>query len=40
MEVKVEGALHTHEWDGRTWYFCCDGCRTKFAADPEAWAAA
>ncbi|HSM09231.1 MAG TPA: XdhC family protein [Gemmatimonadota bacterium] len=40
MEVKVEGALHTHEWDGRTWYFCCDGCRAKFAADPEAWTAA
>lgn len=40
MEVKIEGALHTHEWGGRTWYFCCDGCRRKFAADPERWAAA
>ena len=40
MEVKVEGALHTHEWGGRTWYFCCDGCRRKFAENPEAWAAA
>jgi len=39
MEVKIEGALHTHEWGGRTWYFCCDGCRRKFAEDPEAWAA-
>jgi xanthine dehydrogenase accessory factor len=40
MEVKIEGALHTHEWAGRTWYFCCDGCRRKFAENPEAWAAA
>jgi len=40
MEVKSEGALHTHEWGGRTWYFCCDGCRRKFAENPEAWAAA
>lgn len=40
MEVKIEGALHTHEWGGRTWYFCCDGCRRKFAENPEAWAAA
>lgn len=40
MDVKVEGALHTHEWGGRTWYFCCDGCRAKFADDPEAWVAA
>ena len=40
MDVKIEGALHTHEWGGRTWYFCCDGCRRKFAEDPERWAAA
>lgn len=40
MDVAIEGALHTHEHDGRTWYFCCDGCRRKFAADPEAWTAA
>jgi len=40
MEVKIEGALHTHEWAGRTWYFCCDGCRRKFAENPAAWAVA
>ncbi|MFW6089220.1 MAG: XdhC family protein, partial [Gemmatimonadota bacterium] len=40
MDVKVEGALHTHEWDGRTWYFCCDGCRKRFAENPPRWATA
>jgi len=25
----------SHEHAGTTYYFCCNGCRTKFAADPE-----
>ncbi|MDH5589697.1 MAG: XdhC family protein [Gemmatimonadota bacterium] len=36
MTVKIEGAHHTFDHEGRTYYFCCGGCRTKFAADPEA----
>ncbi len=28
----ANGGSHTH--DGITYHFCCDGCRTKFAADP------
>ena len=28
---------HRHEHDGRTWYFCCNGCKTKFAADPHSY---
>ncbi len=26
--------VHTAEHDGRTYYFCCDGCRATFLADP------
>jgi xanthine dehydrogenase accessory factor len=34
MSVRVEGAPHTHEHDGKTYYFCCAGCRSRFAAEP------
>ncbi len=34
MMVGVEGARHTAELAGRTWYFCCGGCREKFLASP------
>lgn len=40
MTVQVEGARHTAEHAGRTFYFCCGGCREKFLADPERYAAA
>jgi xanthine dehydrogenase accessory factor len=40
MTVAIAGALHTWEYDGRTWYFCCSGCRTRFARDPEKYRAA
>ena len=35
MQVAVDSAKWTHERDGRRWYFCCEGCRKKFEADPE-----
>ena len=35
MQVKVEGARWVAEHGGRQWYFCCEGCRRKFEADPE-----
>lgn len=37
MTVKVDGALHTFEHGGTTYYFCCGGCRGRFAEDPEAY---
>lgn len=40
MSVQVEGAQHTYEHDGTVYYFCCGGCRTKFAQDPERFLAA
>jgi Cu+-exporting ATPase len=34
MTVAADGP-HRYEHAGRTWRFCCAGCRDKFAADPE-----
>jgi len=30
MAVVVAGARHSAEVEGKTYYFCCAGCRTKF----------
>ncbi len=35
MAVHIEGARHTDQHDGRIYYFCCEGCRGKFATSPE-----
>ena len=32
--LRVAAARHTTEIAGRTWYFCCGGCREKFLASP------
>jgi Cu+-exporting ATPase len=34
MRVDPHTAKHRAEHGGRTYYFCCNGCRTKFEADP------
>ncbi|MFM7718561.1 MAG: XdhC family protein [Actinomycetota bacterium] len=34
MSVEVAGARHRAVHDGRTYYFCAAGCRTRFEADP------
>ena len=39
MSVTLEGAQHKTEHQGQTYYFCCNGCRTKFAADPQKYLA-
>ncbi len=36
MSVKIEGAAHTHEFEGTTYFFCCGGCRSRFASDPRS----
>lgn len=36
MSVEVARALHTYEHEGVTYYFCCGGCRSRFAKEPEA----
>ncbi len=35
MKVDPHNAKHTAEHAGRTYYFCCNGCKTKFEADPD-----
>jgi xanthine dehydrogenase accessory factor len=40
MTVPVAGARHTAQLQGRTWYFCCGGCREKFLAAPGRYTSA
>ncbi len=39
MTVEVGTARHTTDYDGRTFYFCCPGCRKSFEDDPAAYLA-
>ena len=35
MTVDPHSAKHRADHGGRTYYFCCAGCRAKFVADPQ-----
>jgi YHS domain-containing protein len=35
MQVVMDGAQHTAEHDGTTYYFCGRGCRLDFEEDAE-----
>ena len=35
MTVDPATSTNSHEYAGRTYYFCCGGCRAKFQADPD-----
>jgi len=37
MGVESARAAATEIWQGVTYYFCCEGCHTKFSADPDAY---
>src|SRR5688572_2721601 len=37
MKVDPATSPHRAEHDGRTFYFCSAGCRTKFTANPAAY---
>ncbi len=39
MEFDKETASGTFEYKGKTYYFCSQGCREKFAEDPEKYIA-
>lgn len=39
MTVAVASAVHRAELGGRTYYFCCKGCRERFLAAPARYAA-
>jgi len=36
MKVTIAGAKHTAHVDGADFYFCCNGCKTKFIAKQDA----
>ena len=40
MMVAVATAKHTARHAGRTFYFCCAGCRERFLGSPESYSAA
>jgi Cu+-exporting ATPase len=40
MSVDPARAKATHEHAGKTYYFCCPGCKEKFKADPTKYLAA
>lgn len=40
MSVPIAGAEHRHEYAGRTYYFCCERCRHRFAQQPARFLAA
>ncbi|MBI4503653.1 MAG: XdhC family protein [Gemmatimonadetes bacterium] len=40
MTVAVATARHQAEFGGRTYYFCCAGCREKFLEEPPRYATA
>src|SRR5262245_49873733 len=40
MTVAVEGARHRAEHSGRTYYFCCGGCRERFLGTPDRYSGA
>lgn len=35
MRFEASRAATSVEIDGRTYHFCCDGCRKEFEADPR-----
>ena len=39
MEINPEDAAGTSEYEGTTYYFCADGCKQEFDADPAKYLA-
>jgi P-type Cu+ transporter len=38
MEVVEADAAATSEYKGKTYYFCCEGCKEEFDRNPAAYA--
>lgn len=38
MDVDEKSAAATSEYQGKTYYFCCRACKTKFDRSPEQFA--
>jgi len=39
MAVSTANAMHVENYEGVSYYFCCDGCWTTFQKDPAKYAA-
>jgi xanthine dehydrogenase accessory factor len=39
MAVSTANPMHIEKYEGVSYYFCCDGCRTTFLKDPAKYAA-
>ena len=39
MDVNPETAAGKSDYKGRTYYFCCPGCKASFERDPEKYLA-
>ncbi len=39
MAVSTANPMHIERYEGVSYYFCCDGCRTTFQKDPAKYAA-
>ncbi len=35
MDVTMKDAGHTHEYKGKTYYFCSETCKERFSKDPD-----
>ena len=35
MDIELEDAVGSHEYQGETYYFCNSTCLERFSADPE-----
>ncbi|MDG6928737.1 MAG: YHS domain-containing protein [Nitrososphaerota archaeon] len=38
MKVEEAAAKFTSQYDGRTFFFCCAGCKAKFDGEPRRYA--
>ena len=38
MDVQPEQAAGQSEFQGQTYYFCCDACKKRFDQDPKTYA--
>ena len=39
VAVSIANPMHVENYEGVSYYFCCDGCRTTFLKDPAKYAA-
>jgi len=37
-EIKKSESKATYEYEGKTYYFCCENCKEKFLEDPDEYA--